>query len=137
MSDRYNSSSCCIKDREIQIQKSNEDRQEHEKKKGRQEQKQNRRKEACAANQWWNTIIAIHLSSLPAPCPSDDFLVTVMSVFTAGGPRPSAVIFVLVAKYSPHQKENHGGISLCCINIYYPPPDPFTVITVALRETER
>ena len=39
----------------------------------------------------------------------------------AGGARTSAVIFVLVKKYSPHQKENHEGISLHCINIHYPP----------------
>lgn len=40
-----------------------------------------------------------------------------MSDFTAKGARTSAVIFVLVKKYSLHQKENHEGISLRCINI--------------------
>lgn len=56
-----------------------------------------------------------------SPCPSDDFSVTIMSAFIAGGPYQSAVIFVLVRKYSPHQRENHGGISLRCINIRYSP----------------
>lgn len=62
------------------------------------------------------------------PCPLP---VTVMSAFIAEGaengglgPLPSTTILVLVRKHGAHQKENHGGISLRCINIHYPPQSP-------------
>lgn len=67
-------------------------------------------------------ISAVYNNSYPSlfitdPRPSDDFPVTIMSVLLPEGPAHLLSIFVLVRKYVPHQKENHGGISLCCINI--------------------
>lgn len=66
-------------------------------------------------------ISAVQNNSYPSlfitgPCP-DDFPVTIMSVLLPEGLAHLLSIFVLVRKYVPHQKENHGDISLCCINI--------------------
>lgn len=69
-------------------------------------------------------------------CPFDDFPVTIMSALLLGGLAHLLSVIVLVRKYGPQQKENLGGISLCCINIHYP-PIPVTVITLVLKEGRR